>query len=327
MWNFSQIFMYDLAATAIVFAFPFVALALMITQIEYHLAVMLGAVLIPFGIFGPTAFLTEFCIGWITGQYCCGSWSRRCWSGMGFPLFTTAVTALTAGGDPTTVQCDDCGLYQPALCRAHLVGPQQSLVDVWPGGARAQWGHGRQRGHGCWAGGDGRLSGRAWRLTHDCKGERHERHTAVSATTLPPATATRCRWTGRASPTMPSTAWSWRTRKSNAAIARPSSAPGARTASCSASASSFWCWPALSCGWWLTKQQVKAFVQTVQVTEEGRLVQLGMPQDLYAYTPPDGVYMEMVAQWVRWTRWRGDDERMTQRAVGLGLSAHVWDRP
>jgi type IV secretory pathway TrbF-like protein len=65
---------------------------------------------------------------------------------------------------------------------------------------------------------------------------------------------------------------------------------------------------------WLVidKQQVKAFVQTVQVTEEGRLVQLGVPQDLYAYTPPDGVYMEMVAQWVRWTRWRGDDERMTR---------------
>ena len=60
--------MYDLAATAIVCRFPFVAIALMVTQIEYHLAVMVGAVLIPFGIFGPTAFLTEFCIGWITGS-------------------------------------------------------------------------------------------------------------------------------------------------------------------------------------------------------------------------------------------------------------------
>ena len=49
-------------------SFPFVGVALMMTQIEYHLAVMLGAVLIPFGIFGPTAFLTEFCLGWITGS-------------------------------------------------------------------------------------------------------------------------------------------------------------------------------------------------------------------------------------------------------------------
>jgi type IV secretory pathway TrbF-like protein len=65
---------------------------------------------------------------------------------------------------------------------------------------------------------------------------------------------------------------------------------------------------------WLVydKQRVKAFVQVVQVTEEGKLVQLGVPQDLYDYSPPDGVYMEMVAQWVRWTRWRGEDERMAR---------------
>ena len=68
LWNMPQIMMLDIASTAIVAAFPFVAVALMVTQIEYHLAVMVGAVLIPFGIFGPTAFLTEFCIGWITGQ-------------------------------------------------------------------------------------------------------------------------------------------------------------------------------------------------------------------------------------------------------------------
>ena len=60
----------------------------------------------------------------------------------------------------------------------------------------------------------------------------------------------------------------------------------------------------------LDKHQVKAFVQVVQVTEEGKMVQLGVPHTLYDYTPPEGVYMEMVAQWVRWTRWRGDDERM-----------------
>jgi type IV secretory pathway TrbF-like protein len=62
----------------------------------------------------------------------------------------------------------------------------------------------------------------------------------------------------------------------------------------------------------LDKQQVKAFVQVVQVTDDHKLVQLGVPQDLYDYTPPDGVYMEMVAQWVRATRWRGEDERMAR---------------
>ena len=100
LWNISHIFMYDLAATAIVWSFPFVAIALMVTQIEYHLAVMVGAVLIPFGIFGPTAFLTEFCIGWITGSLL-RVLVTCVLVGVGMPLFSTAVTALTPGGDPT----------------------------------------------------------------------------------------------------------------------------------------------------------------------------------------------------------------------------------
>jgi type IV secretory pathway TrbF-like protein len=60
---------------------------------------------------------------------------------------------------------------------------------------------------------------------------------------------------------------------------------------------------------WLAidRHQVKAFVQTVQVNDAGQLVHLGLPQSLYAYTPPDGAYMDMVAQWVRWVRWRGED--------------------
>ena len=61
---------------------------------------MLGAVLIPFGIFGPTAFLTEFCLGWITGSLL-RVLTTAVLVGIGFPLFTTAVTALTPGGDPT----------------------------------------------------------------------------------------------------------------------------------------------------------------------------------------------------------------------------------
>ena len=100
LWNFSQILMYDLAATAIVVSFPFVGVALMITQIEYHLSVMVGAVLIPFGIFGPTAFLTEFCLGWITGSLL-RVLVTSVLVGAGFPLFSTAVIALTAGADPT----------------------------------------------------------------------------------------------------------------------------------------------------------------------------------------------------------------------------------
>jgi type IV secretory pathway TrbF-like protein len=66
----------------------------------------------------------------------------------------------------------------------------------------------------------------------------------------------------------------------------------------------------------LDRAQVRAFVQTVQVTPEGSLVQVGVPQSLYAYTPPEGVYLDMLSQWVRWVRWRGEDAPMlhAQRA-------------
>src|SRR6266852_8657386 len=50
---------------------------------------------------------------------------------------------------------------------------------------------------------------------------------------------------------------------------------------------------------------VQAFVQVVQVDEKGQLVQVGIPQDLLAYTPPDGLWMDMITQWVMATRWRG----------------------
>jgi type IV secretory pathway TrbF-like protein len=65
---------------------------------------------------------------------------------------------------------------------------------------------------------------------------------------------------------------------------------------------------------WLAvdKSRVRAFVQTVQVTEEGMLVQLGQPVDLYDYEPPDGSYLEMASQWIRWVRWRGEDTNMLE---------------
>ena len=100
MWNMPKMLLYILAAVAIIVAFPLVAVALMVTQIEYHLAVLVGAVLIPFGVFGPTAFLTEFCIGWITGCLL-RVLVTAVLVGIGFPLFSTAVIALTDGNDPT----------------------------------------------------------------------------------------------------------------------------------------------------------------------------------------------------------------------------------
>jgi type IV secretory pathway TrbF-like protein len=60
----------------------------------------------------------------------------------------------------------------------------------------------------------------------------------------------------------------------------------------------------------LKASQVQAFVQPVQLTEDGKMILVGMPQDLLAYAPEDSQWMDMLAQWVTKRRWRGDDEAM-----------------
>jgi len=57
---------------------------------------------------------------------------------------------------------------------------------------------------------------------------------------------------------------------------------------------------------------VQAFVQVVQMDDTGRLVQLGIPQDLLSYTPPDGVWMDMLSQWLRAVRWRSEDATLAR---------------
>jgi type IV secretory pathway TrbF-like protein len=76
--------------------------------------------------------------------------------------------------------------------------------------------------------------------------------------------------------------------------------------------------------------QVQAFVQVVQMTEEKRLVQIGVPMDLLAYTPEDGAWMDLASQWVIKRRWKGDEESMKRTrnewqwlyAHTCGLAAH-----
>ncbi len=58
----------------------------------------------------------------------------------------------------------------------------------------------------------------------------------------------------------------------------------------------------------LKASQVQAFVQPVQLTEEGKMILVGIPQDLLAYAPEDSQWMDMLAQWVTKRRWRGDEE-------------------
>jgi type IV secretory pathway TrbL component len=91
--------LYGLAWWLVVIAFAFVALHLMMTIIEYHLALLVGTVLIPWGILQPTAFFSEFSIGWLTGGLVRVLVTGGI-VGVGRPLFRTLNVTLV-GGDPT----------------------------------------------------------------------------------------------------------------------------------------------------------------------------------------------------------------------------------
>ncbi len=67
---------------------------------------------------------------------------------------------------------------------------------------------------------------------------------------------------------------------------------------------------------------VQAFVQVVEVDDKGALVQVGIPQTLLAYSPPDGLWMDMLGEWVRRLRWRGVDTVLA-RAEWAWLYRHT----
>lgn len=69
-------------------------------------------------------------------------------------------------------------------------------------------------------------------------------------------------------------------------------------------------------------RQVQAFVQVVQQTEEGRLVQVGIPMDLLAYQPTDAMWMDLLAQWVVHFRWRTADP-VLMRTLWAFLYSHT----
>jgi type IV secretory pathway TrbF-like protein len=54
--------------------------------------------------------------------------------------------------------------------------------------------------------------------------------------------------------------------------------------------------------------RVQAFVQPVQITDERKMVLVGIPKDLLDYQPEESQVMDMLAQWVTKRRWRGDEE-------------------
>jgi type IV secretory pathway TrbL component len=91
---------YWVAYGIVVLSFGAVALHLMMVLIEFYMAVMLSAVLIPWGVLTVTAFFTEFSIGWITGGLV-RILVTTAMVAIAAPLFSSITIPATAGGDPT----------------------------------------------------------------------------------------------------------------------------------------------------------------------------------------------------------------------------------
>ena len=100
LWNFPTIVVYMIAFWLVVLAFALIAFHLIITIIEFHIAVMAGAVLIPWGALSQTAFLCEFSISFITAGLIRILLTAGIMS-IGIPLFSTLALTTTPGGDPT----------------------------------------------------------------------------------------------------------------------------------------------------------------------------------------------------------------------------------
>lgn len=54
------------------------------------------------------------------------------------------------------------------------------------------------------------------------------------------------------------------------------------------------------------------FVQVVVQQDDGTLVSQGVPVDLLAYEPQEGVWLELAGEWIRRYRWRGKDAVLAQ---------------
>ena len=109
VWNWPTLLTYSLAYYAIILAFACIALHLMVTIIEYHMALLVGMVLIPWGVLQPTAFFSEFSIGWLTGGLV-RILVTAAIVGIATPLFALVQFNATSGGDPTLYSAVVCGL-------------------------------------------------------------------------------------------------------------------------------------------------------------------------------------------------------------------------
>src|SRR5262249_12652041 len=118
---------------------------------------------------------------------------------------------------------------------------------------------------------------------------------------------------GQVLPQVEDAEW-WRIEQAYQEIQRRDERAEVRTWKAERKAATAWLLMLAMLGWniwlWRDHRTVQAVVQAVQVDEQQRVVQLGIPQDVLAYQPQDALWMDMLGTWVRQVRWRDDEDRV-----------------
>src|SRR5712691_13440115 len=127
VWSPFTVLSYGLAYWLIVIAFACIGLHLMMTLIEFYLAVMVSVVLLPWGVLQPTAFFAEFSIGWITGGLV-RVLITAALIGIATPLFNQVRFTTSSGGDPTFYSAVLCGLTSGVFAILAWVVPARAAA-------------------------------------------------------------------------------------------------------------------------------------------------------------------------------------------------------
>jgi type IV secretion system protein TrbL len=102
VFDFDHVVNFDVAGWLIWIAMLFLALHQMMILIEWHMSILVSTVLIPWGVFSPTAFLAEVAVGWVGGNLV-RLLVTGAFMGIAVPLYQSVATGnLHAGnGDPS----------------------------------------------------------------------------------------------------------------------------------------------------------------------------------------------------------------------------------
>jgi len=136
VWSPFTVFSYGLAYWLIVIAFAVIGLHLMMTLIEFYLAVMVSVVLLPWGVLQPTAFFAEFAIGWITGGLV-RVLITAALVGLAVPMITNLKLNPSSGGDPTLYSAVLLSLASGVLAIISWVVPARAAAIAGRGASLA----------------------------------------------------------------------------------------------------------------------------------------------------------------------------------------------